>query len=64
MMIRVCSSNKLWTEIFFTQVFYDKMCEAQQEIRSIAASSTAEATSEKQRSSYSEKPKVQYPGQY
>ncbi|CAB3242639.1 unnamed protein product [Arctia plantaginis] len=47
----------------FLKVFYDKMCEAQQEIRSIAASSTAEATSEKQRSSYSDKPKVILPGQ-
>ncbi|XP_075987292.1 inositol 1,4,5,-trisphosphate receptor isoform X4 [Anticarsia gemmatalis] len=42
----------------FLKVFYDKMREAQQEIRSLAASSTAAASSDKQRSSYSEKTKA------
>uniref|UniRef100_A0A2A4JRB4 Inositol 1,4,5-trisphosphate receptor n=1 Tax=Heliothis virescens TaxID=7102 RepID=A0A2A4JRB4_HELVI len=41
----------------FLKVFYDKMREAQQEIRSLAASSTAAASGDKQRSSYSEKQK-------
>nr|UUA80742.1 intracellular calcium ion channel [Mythimna separata] len=42
----------------FLKVFYDKMREAQQEIRSLAASSTSAASSDKQRSSYSDKPKI------
>ncbi|XP_037294714.1 inositol 1,4,5-trisphosphate receptor isoform X4 [Manduca sexta] len=41
----------------FLKVFYDKMREAQQEIRSLAASSTTAAGTEKQRSSHSEKQK-------
>ncbi|XP_052750963.1 inositol 1,4,5-trisphosphate receptor, partial [Galleria mellonella] len=41
----------------FLKVFYDKMREAQQEIRSLAASSTAAAGTDKQRSSHSEKQK-------
>ncbi|XP_053618764.1 inositol 1,4,5-trisphosphate receptor isoform X3 [Plodia interpunctella] len=44
----------------FLKVFYDKMREAQQEIRSLAASSTAATTSEKQRTSHTEK-KTQSP---
>ncbi|XP_063897860.1 inositol 1,4,5-trisphosphate receptor isoform X1 [Helicoverpa armigera] len=41
----------------FLKVFYDKMREAQQEIRSLAASSTSAASGDKQRTSYSEKQK-------
>ncbi|KAJ8707357.1 hypothetical protein PYW08_010609 [Mythimna loreyi] len=42
----------------FLKVFYDKMREAQQEIRSLAASSTSAASTEKQRTSYSDKIKT------
>ncbi|XP_028159204.1 inositol 1,4,5-trisphosphate receptor, partial [Ostrinia furnacalis] len=41
----------------FLKVFYDKMREAQQEIRSLAASTTAAAGSDKQRTSHADKHK-------